>query len=378
MIALTVEHDGPPNLFPLPLFIIPRGPRTRHRTMPQPLEIAVDPDVYLRPNYSDDWHSETTSIGSSIYHGLMENGRRYQTLSDREYLVPSDDLAFESYEAGHLLALVLDSERENPLFRAPIEKDPKHILDIGTGKGNWAIDVADMFPSTTVRGVDLFPPPITWMPPNCILEVDNILEEWTWRDPLDLIHMRIMTGSFDHAGWDHVYTSSYRNLRPGGWIEQLEGSTCIDCIDDSLPADSILRTWGPTMNACGERAGLAMDVLDAMSDRMEKAGFVDLQEKSYKWPIGPWAREQKYKEAGVVNFQHWLSGMEGWCMWLLTHFGAPHPWSKDEVTVFLAKVRSELKNPKYHIYQRARRVWARKPFPGELTPETTPIKSEEE
>ncbi|KAI2731740.1 hypothetical protein DTO012A8_10245 [Penicillium roqueforti] len=45
--------------------------------MPQPLEIAVDPDVYLRPNYSDDWHSETTSIGSSIYHGLMENGRRY-------------------------------------------------------------------------------------------------------------------------------------------------------------------------------------------------------------------------------------------------------------------------------------------------------------
>lgn len=48
------------------------------------------------------------------------------------------------------------------------------------------------------------------MPPNCILEVDNILEEWTWRDPLDLIHMRIMTGSFDHAGWDHVYASSYR------------------------------------------------------------------------------------------------------------------------------------------------------------------------
>lgn len=42
---------------------------------------------------------------------------------------------------SHLLALVLDSERENPLFRAPIEKDPKHILDIGTGKGNWAMYV---------------------------------------------------------------------------------------------------------------------------------------------------------------------------------------------------------------------------------------------
>ncbi|KAJ5686814.1 hypothetical protein N7536_009433 [Penicillium majusculum] len=340
--------------------------------MPKSKHIEVDTDVYLSANYADDWQSETTSIGTSIYNGLMENGRRYQTLSDKEYLVPADDLAFESYEAGHLLALVLDSERENPLFRSPVGKSPTHILDIGTGKGNWAIDVADMFPSATVRGVDLFPPPITWMPPNCTLEVDNVLEEWTWKTPLDLIHMRIMTGSFDPAGWDHVYKTSFKNLRPGGWIEQYEGSTSIQCNDDSLPADSILRTWGPTMDACGARAGLSLDTLDTMRGTMEKAGFVDIQEKAYQWPIGPWARDQKYKEAGVVNFQHWLSGMEGWCMWLLTHFGAPNPWTKDEVIVYLAKVRSELKNPRYHIYQRARRVWARKPFPGELTPEMTP------
>ncbi|KAK4867100.1 hypothetical protein LT330_007841 [Penicillium expansum] len=348
--------------------------------MPNSPRIAVDPDVYVSGEYGDDWQSETTSIGSSIYKGLMENGRRYQTLSDKEYLIPSDDLAFESYEVGHLLALILDSERENPLFRAPVGKNPKHILDIGTGKGNWAIDVADMFPSATVRGVDLFPPPITWMPPNCILEVDNVLQEWTWKQPLDLIHMRIMTGSFDPAGWDHVYASSFKHLRPGGWIEQLEGDIHIECDDDSLPADSILRTWGPTMNGCGARGGLKLDTLDGMRGMMEKAGFVDFQEKPYRWPIGPWARDQKYKEAGVVNFQHWISGMEGWCMRLLTSFGEPHPWSKDEVTVYLAKVRSELKNPRYHIYHRARRVWARKPFPEELTSETetTPIKKEEE
>lgn len=42
---------------------------------------------------------------------------------------------------SHLLALILDSERENPLFRAPVGKNPKHILDIGTGKGNWAMYV---------------------------------------------------------------------------------------------------------------------------------------------------------------------------------------------------------------------------------------------
>jgi hypothetical protein len=70
-----------------------------------------------------------------------------------------------------------------------------------------------------------------------------------------------------------------------------------------------------------------------MQEAIRKAGFTDVQEQSYKWPIGPWARDQKYKEAGIVNFQHWLSGMEGWCMWLLTKFGTPEPWSKEVSTL---------------------------------------------
>lgn len=41
---------------------------------------------------------------------------------------------------SHLVALVMDSDHENPLFRAPV-KDPKNILDLGTGLGNWAMYV---------------------------------------------------------------------------------------------------------------------------------------------------------------------------------------------------------------------------------------------
>lgn len=47
------------------------------------------------------------------------------------------------------------------------------------------------------------------MPPNCILEVDNIAEEWTWNEPQDLIHMRIMIGSFSDAEWKRVYKQCY-------------------------------------------------------------------------------------------------------------------------------------------------------------------------
>ncbi|KAJ5581715.1 hypothetical protein N7535_000335 [Penicillium sp. DV-2018c] len=349
--------------------------------------IAVDPKIHVTTVYGDDWQSETTSIGSSIYRGLEENGRRYQTLSHKEYLIPSDEKQFETYEAGHLVALVMDSDQENPLFRSPV-KNPKHILDLGTGQGNWAIDVADMFPEATVRGVDLFPPPVTWMPPNCILEVDNIAEDWTWNEKQDLIHMRIMIGAFDDDPPPHfpqpssslpsppqfhiihpihsLTKNTNSNLRPGGWLEQLEASPYIECDDDSLPPDNILRTWGPALSDCGKRAGRPLETIDMMQDAFRKAGFVDIHEKEYKWPIGPWARDQKYKEAGTVNFQHWMSGMEGWAMWLLCKFGAPEPWTQEEVIVYVAKLRAELKNPRFHIYERARRVWARKPFPEEI------------
>jgi hypothetical protein len=32
-------------------------------------------------------------------------------------------------------------------------------------------------------------------------------------------------------------------------------------------------------------------------------------------------------------------------MWLLCKFGAPEPWSQEEVIVYVAKLRAELQNP---------------------------------
>lgn len=66
----------------------------------------------------------------------------------------------------------------------------------------------------TVRGVDIFPPPVTWMPPNCIFEVDDVLCEWTWREPFDLIHLRILLGAFDDAGWTTLYHRCYEYVFP--------------------------------------------------------------------------------------------------------------------------------------------------------------------
>ncbi|KAI9839173.1 MAG: hypothetical protein M1819_003166 [Sarea resinae] len=282
-----------------------------------PGEIAVDLEVGDDGDstFDDDGrsgNSETTSVTSSIYRGMWENGRKYQTLRQDEYWGPSDDKQFETMEA---------------------------------------CETADAFPSAVVYGIDLFPPPAVWVPPNCKLEVDDFSKEWTWQHEFDLAHLRSMCGAFTPEEWDSVYSLCYKNIKPGGWIEHVEVDICVSCDDGSMPKDALLSQWGPNFLGCAERAGRPLDTWKTLKSGIEKAGFIDIHEQVQKFPIGPWAKDPILKDVGKVDREQWLNGLEGWAMWLLTRYGAPEPWSPDEVKVYVGKVRADLMNPNYHGYQ---------------------------
>lgn len=51
------------------------------------------------------------------------------------------------------------------LHEAPLTT-PHRILDIGTGTGIWAIDMADKYPMAEVIGTDLSPIQPSWIPAN--------------------------------------------------------------------------------------------------------------------------------------------------------------------------------------------------------------------
>ena len=69
-------------------------------------------------------------------------------------------------------------------------------------------DFADENPGSQVIGVDLSPIQSSFVPPNCVFEIDDINKNWTWPiDNFDFIHVRAMTGCVDD--WVDFYRKAF-------------------------------------------------------------------------------------------------------------------------------------------------------------------------
>src|SRR5260221_6576571 len=80
-------------------------------------------------------------------------GRRY--VRGSPYLLPKDDAEIHRLDFQHYM--LHSALRSN--YLAPIGQ-PRDILDVGTGTGRWALEMALAFPAANVVGVDLVAPPV--------------------------------------------------------------------------------------------------------------------------------------------------------------------------------------------------------------------------
>lgn len=105
---------------------------------------------------------------------------------------------------------------ENFLF-APLDPEKFHdALDVGTGTGSWACDLAKTFPKANVIGMDLAPIE-SWagMPANCSLIREDVEDEWILGWTFGYIHLRTVFTCFRSP----PNVVMYENTRPGGWVE---------------------------------------------------------------------------------------------------------------------------------------------------------------
>lgn len=244
------------------------------------------------------------------------------------------------------------------LHLAPIENMPggiHNVLDVATGTGIWAIDFASKYPSASVIGTDLSPIQPAFVPPNCRFEVDDAEDAWLYSQQFEYIHMRAVTTCFrSHL---NVIKSAYAHTRPGGYLEFQDGFFPVMCPDNTL-AGSKLEEWDRKLGEGVRAMGKDWHQAQKYKSYMEEAGFVDVVEVKFAWPVGPWAKDPKLKTLGVWARENFLSVLQGLSMAVMTRgLGM----TAQEVEVFLTEVRAEIKERKVHFYAPIYFVYGRKP-----------------
>lgn len=239
------------------------------------------------------------------------------------------------------------------LTRTTLRASAKRILDVGTGTGLWAIDMADGFHKAEVIGTDLSPIQPQHVPENCRFYVDDAECEWDWESPFDLIHARCLAGSI--ADWPRFYRQCFDNLHPGGQIEIQEHEIWANSHKGVPPWTA---SWQQDLHAAFATWGKELSVATRHAQWMRDAGFVDVRDDVYQVPIGAWARDKMLKTLGQWNQEQMLAAVEPYT---LVVFNDVLKRSPDETQVTVEMVKGEMRTAKNHLFVKYHIVTGRRP-----------------
>lgn len=215
---------------------------------------------------------------------LSIRGRRY--LATAPYILPKDDEEINRLDFQHyLFRYALKGN-----YAAPLEA-PANILDVGTGTGRWAMEMAATFPTANVIGLDVVPPPaddtaslghgLDRRPDNYVYVQGNVLDGLPFPDAtFDYVHQRLLTAAVPADRWQWLVNELMRVAKPGGWVELLE---------------AIPTRGGPAMNhlyewflGVGLSRGINMLTSPQIGNFLRNAGAQHVVEHDLPMALGSW------------------------------------------------------------------------------------------
>jgi SAM-dependent methyltransferase len=175
------------------------------------------------------------------------NGRR--RLQEHPYLFPADYIEEKRLDIQQMMV----QQMTGKLYLAQLV-DPIRILDVGTGSGKWALQIAKQFPEAAVLGLDLVRPSeeileqqritLGILPFNYRFVQRDILQGIPGKPGLfDYIHMACMGMAIPVYLWPQVIGNIVYLTRPGGWVELVE----YDVYEGNGTAFQAIQTYGRSL-----------------------------------------------------------------------------------------------------------------------------------
>ena len=228
-------------------------------------------------------------------------------------------------------------------FLAPVGDELQNILDLATGTGEWAMGVADRFPSATVLGVDVAQIQPRWVPPNCEFEIGDVEDVWRLRrNHFDLIHMR--DPLFIVRDWDTLLRQCFQHLKLGGWCELACSYLAPASDDGSMPDSSDFRLMCAKLVEASKDFGTPADCPLHFAEYLDRAGFVNITTQVFKIPSCPWPEDERQREIGMLEQANLESGASAWGLRLLERvFG----WTPAQTEVEMVGFRGAAANVRY-------------------------------
>ena len=309
-------------------------------TEPHP-DLDLDDEGYVESDGTSA--SFLTSIDSVVEELVEENNRFYPNYGKYEYGLPVDEEERERMLVQHRkFSLVLKGQQ----FLSPIVECPQKILDVGTGMGLWAMEVADRFPMAVVTGVDVAAIQPQFIPPTCEFEILDVEEPWPLRkDSFDFIHMRDLM--FLIRDWPKLVGQSFEHLKPGGWLEL--SCTYLAPASDSgrMPDSSEFRRVCEKLVEASKVFGAPTDCPLHFVEQLQRAGFVHVTKHEFRIPSCPWSDDERLKEIGTLDEANLIAGASTFG---LRVFERAFGWPRATTEVRMVGFRGDLANREYRQY----------------------------